>query len=302
MKHIVFFFLALLLPFYSIAANPGLTPVGFVNDYAAMLSPEFAQSLEQDLQKFEKQTGNEITVVTIDSLNADSIEDYAVTLFKQWGIGKKGKDDGLLLLIVKTDRQVRIEVGYGLEPIITDGRAGRIIRDDIAPAFQEGNVDTGVRQAIGSIKRYILAGQPEAPQEAVRDTLSRALPGIFDNQFTFFLMIIGVIYAINFMARTKSMWAGGVLGGALGIFLGWLFISIVLGAFLFVAFGGLGLLLDYVLSRNYQQRKAKGLPTDFWSSRGGFWGGGFGGGSFGGGGFGGFGGGSSGGGGASGKW
>lgn len=291
--------IVIITPFI-VLANHGLTPVGFVNDYAALLSPQVKESLETDLDVFEKQTGSEIAVVTIPSLEGESIEEYALTLFEEWNIGKEVQDNGLLLLIAKEDRAIRIEVGYGLEAHITDGRAGRIIRDDITPAFQEGNYDEGVKKGVKSITTFILAGEPEQPQEQVQDTISRVLPWIFDNQFSFFLFIFLLIYAVNYMARTKSIWAGGLFGGGLGAFLGWLFLSGMLGVFLFFALGGFGLLLDYLFSRNYRERKAKGLPVDFWSSRGGFWGGGFGGGS--GGGFGGFGGGSSGGGGASGRW
>ncbi|MBI3335214.1 MAG: TPM domain-containing protein [Candidatus Portnoybacteria bacterium] len=268
-------------------------PSGFVNDFASILSPEFRASLEQDLQDFEKETDAEIAVATISSLEGEPIEDFAVKLFEEWGIGKKEKNNGVLLLIAKDEREVRLEVGYGLEPYITDGRAGRIIRDEITPHFRNGAYDEGVKEAVGKIKNYILKAEPETRQEAVREQLRETLPLLFATRGGFFFLAFILIYLSSFLARSKSFWLGGVLGGGVGAFLGWLLASLILGAALFFVFGIFGLLLDFLLSRNYQTRKTRGLPLGFWGSGGGFRGGG---------GFGGFGGGLSGGGGASGRW
>ena len=271
-------------------------PSGLVNDFAQMLSPAYRASLENDLQNFEKQTGAEITLATIDSLGDSTIEDRAAKIFQEWGIGKKHKDNGVLLLIAKEERQARIEVGYGLESYITDGRAGEIIRSDIVPNFREGNYDEGIRSAISSIKNYILKAEPETTQEAIRTSIRSVIFQFFATQVGFFLFIFFLLYIANFLGRSQSIWLGGVIGGFFGIVIGWLFISLISGIIFTPLLAGIGLFLDSVLSRNYQKRKASGLPTGFWISGGGFNGGG------GGGGFGGFGGGSSGGGGASGKW
>ena len=120
-------------------------PIGFVNDFAEIFSNGFKSKLEKDLSDFEKETSTEIAVVTIRSLKADSIDNYAVRLFEQWKIGKKDKDNGLLLLIAKNERKIKIEVGYGLEPVVTDGRAGRIIRAEMRPAFKKGNYEQLVK-------------------------------------------------------------------------------------------------------------------------------------------------------------
>lgn len=276
-------------------ADHALEPQGFVSDFAVMLSPQFRAELEQNLKQFETEKGAQIAVVTIENLGSIPIEDFAVHLFKEWGIGKKGHDNGILLLIAKEDREARIEVGYGLEPFITDGRAGRIIREKIIPNFKLEAYDEGTREAVNVIKEYIVLGEPETGQEVVREGIKQVLPAFFGSDVGFFLLAFLGIYFFDFFARSKSFWAGGVFGGALGAFLGWLFISFLLGAGLVIALGLLGLLLDLVLSKNYQTRKAKGLPLGFWASGGGFRGGR-------GGGFGGFGGGMSGGGGASGRW
>src|SRR3989344_4385276 len=108
-----------MLPLFLALAT--LNPIGHANDFAQILQPETVTSLEQTLADFEARTGSEIAIVTIDTHGLDeTIETYAEKLFQQWGIGKEKQDNGLLLLIARDDREMRIEVGYGLEPIITD--------------------------------------------------------------------------------------------------------------------------------------------------------------------------------------
>jgi uncharacterized protein len=270
-------------------------PTGFVNDYAKLFSADYSTKLESQLSDFEKQTGNEITIVTVENMGGLDIESYAVKLFEQWKIGKKGSDNGLLLLVAKDEREVRIEVGYGLEPYITDGRAGEIIRNQITPEFKKGDYEAGVEAGINQIKSYIANKDVGPPQVSESFNIAKLL---FNSKSIIFLIIIGS-YIAGFLGRSKEIWPGGVLGAVLGAVVGvilWSVIGLVIGA---VAMGFLGLFFDFILSRNYQDRIKKGLPTNWWSSGGGFRsGGGWGGG----GGFGGFGGGSSGGGGASGRW
>ena len=142
-----------------------LVPTGHVNDFAHLLRPETVDNLETILKDFETNTGAEIAVVTIDTHGPDeTIETYAVKLFEQWKIGKEKEDNGLLLLVSRDDREMRIEVGYGLEPIITDIESGRIIREVLTPAFQEGQYDAGVEHAITRIIDDI--GRGEAPPNA----------------------------------------------------------------------------------------------------------------------------------------
>lgn len=264
-------------------------PVGYVNDFAQILSPSYRQSLEQELNDFKNETTAEIAVVTIESLEGGSIEDYAVRLFEDWKIGKKEKDNGLLILIAKEDRKIRIEVGYGLEPVITDGRAGRIIREKMQPAFREDNYDQGVDLAVKQIEEYIRSGEPPTGTEAAQEKAAAALP----------LIIFGgiiLIYISSFLARSKRFWPGGVIGGVIGGILGLIIGTIISLVLLAIGLGLFGLLLDYILSKNYKKLKKAKKPTGFWGSWGGFSGGG------GGGGFGGFGGGRSGGAGATGGW
>lgn len=290
-KFFTFSLLGLFLVALPVLAQDFPQSTGYVNDFGQLLSTSFRQELETDLQNFEKETTVEIAVVTIESLGDTYLEDYAVRLFEDWEIGKKEKDNGLLILVAKEDRKIRIEVGYGLEPIITDGRTGKVIREQMTPAFKKGDYDQGIELAVGEIKGYIRSGEP--PQEEVVEIAEET------SSFISFLIIIFFIfvYFSSFFARTKSFWAGGVLGGILGLISGVIIGSFIASILSAIGLGSLGLIFDYILSKNYKNLKKGKKKTGFFSSWGGFSGGGGRGG-----GFGGFGGGSSGGGGASGGW
>ncbi len=115
-----------LLPFLAFGYVSQGVPKGFVSDFAGMFTLEQRISLEDKLAEFQRATGSEIAVVTIKSLEGDTIENFAVELFAEWGIGQFKMDNGVLFLISKDDRKVRIEVGYGLEPHLTDARTSAI--------------------------------------------------------------------------------------------------------------------------------------------------------------------------------
>ncbi len=290
----------IILPAFNVPAAaqnfPELT--GYVNDNAGLLSPQSKSELEAKLAQLEKDTTAQVFVATVKSLEGDSIEDYASRLFERWKIGQKDKDNGVLFLVALDDRKMRIEVGYGLEPVITDGRAGRIRDDDVLPLFKSNDYDGGIKAGVASIEKYIRDGTPPAPLE---ENPVKSMLGDFI--FVFFILSIITIYLSGFMARSKNVWMGGIWGAIAGVIMG---LSIGGIAALIAApliFAGLGLGTDWVLSRNYQKLKDAGKSTDWHKTGGGFWGG-FGGGSGGGfgGGFGGGGGGMSGGGGASGGW
>jgi uncharacterized protein len=293
---------ALALPFATSLVGAQNFPdyMGYVNDYAGLLSPAAKTQLDARLTQLEKDTTAEVAVVTVKSLEGDSVDDYAVRLFEKWKIGKKGKDNGVLFLVALDDRKMRIEVGYGLEPVITDGRAGRIRDNDVIPRFKQGDYEGGILAGVDSIEKYVRDGTPPAPLEEnpVKSALGDSVAVLF------FLSMI-TIYLSGFMARSKNVWLGGLWGAAAGAVLGLTIGGLAALVISTLFFTGLGLLTDFILSRNYQSALANGKDTDWHKTGGGFWGsGGFGGGGGGGGGggFGGFGGGGSGGGGASGGW
>src|SRR5512136_1845270 len=117
---------------------------GRVTDDAQILSEETIKLLSESLKAHEERTTNQIAILTIPTLSGESIEDYAVRVFKEWKLGQKGKDNGILMVVVPNDRRMRIEVGYGLEGTMTDAMAGRIIRNIMTPKFKKGDYDGGI--------------------------------------------------------------------------------------------------------------------------------------------------------------
>lgn len=291
----IFLLFALAGRLFTIQALSFPEPGDFVNDFAQVLSAQTRDELEQKLVQLEEETTVEIAVVTVSSLNDTTIEDYAVRLFEDWEIGKKGQDNGALLLVVPNEREVKIEVGYGLEPILTDSKAGRVIREVIIPRFKEDDYGQGIVNGVDAVIKIV----QNKEADAVDDSSNTSETSIDDSVGT--LLFIGAMiltYFSAFWARSKRIWPGGIVGAILGGVLGWVTFAVLAKARLFaLIFGVFGLILDTILSKNYRQRKQSGLPTSWFRSGGGFWSGG--GPSRG---FGGFGGGRSGGGGATGKW
>jgi len=142
--------LLVLLPLsmgFTVPKNPG---DDFAFDATATLSDETRQTIRATNQQIAS-TGAQVAVAVIPSLGTDSIEEAALEIFRTWGIGSRSKNNGVLLLIAKEDRKLRIEVGYGLEGAITDAMAGRIIRDIIAPRFKQDDYDGGVLDGFNAI-------------------------------------------------------------------------------------------------------------------------------------------------------
>jgi len=148
---IVNFFIVLFLFFDFILASNIPFLYSRVNDYAEILSGETKIKLEKKLENFEKETSNQIAILTIPSLEGEDIESYANKVFNYWKLGQKRKDNGVLLVISVNDRKLRIEVGYGLEGVLTDALASQIIRKEITPHFKNGNYDHGVENGIKAI-------------------------------------------------------------------------------------------------------------------------------------------------------
>ena len=124
---------------------------GRVNDTAGMLSESSRQSLETKLKDFEARTGHQAAVLTIPSLEGAPIEDFSLKVSRTWALGQKGRNDGVLFLISKNDRKLRIEVGHGLEGNIPDALAGRIIRDVVVPKFKTGDYNGGIAAGVDAI-------------------------------------------------------------------------------------------------------------------------------------------------------
>ncbi len=150
--------LILLTAFVLLGADvPYLT--GRVTDNAQILSSETQRLLTDTLKAHEKRTGNQIAILTLRTLDGESIEGYADRVFKEWKLGEKGKDNGILIIVVPNDRRMRIEVGYGLEGIMTDLMAGRIIRDVITPKFKNGDYNGGIINGAQAVIKVLEGGQ-----------------------------------------------------------------------------------------------------------------------------------------------
>lgn len=257
--------LAALAPNHALAAMPP-APQGPIYDEAQLLPPDQEAQLDQRLREYNKRTGNAVIVATVNSLEGESIERYATRLFETWGIGGKERDAGVLLLVAPTERKVRIEVGYGLHPWITDILSGRIIRKEITPRFKAGDMPGGILAGVDAIIQQLDRSPTDAKAIAEAAAAEQAQRGSGDGVgiggVIFWIMLI-VFLTLMFGRRRRGYRRSGIDPG------------IILWGISEIA-----------------HHAARG-------DRGGGFGGGI---DFGGGGFGGFGGGMSGGGGASGDW
>lgn len=263
-----------------------------VVDQTNTLTPEQKSIIATKIADERKVTGNQIAVLVIPSLDGDVLENYSLNVAREWGIGQDERDSGVLLLVVKDDRRLRIEVGYGLEGALPDIRANQIIRDRITPAFKAGDYFGGIQSGVDGI---ILAIHNEVDPNLAQESQGMSWAN-FPWEFAIFIGFMIFSWLGSMLARTKSWWAGGVIGGALGVIAGLLFGFLFIGIAAVIVLTILGLLLDKAVSANYRSHASHGEAPSWWA------GGPYIGGGGSGGGFGGFGGGGFGGGGASGDW
>lgn len=263
---------------------PALT--GRVVDEAGILSPQFESEISAQLAAHEQATTNQLVIVTLKSLDGYEISDYANRLFRHWGIGQKDKNNGVLLMVAPTERKMRIEVGYGLEGVMTDAISRDIIERVIKPPFQQGNYEQGLRAGATAILAA-LGGEYRAappPPTAARDgegVFGLLFAALFAGQFLFGTLIRRSSLGTRLATATGF---GAVAGVVAWLIVGLVMIGVVIGVvvffFMLLAVGRAG---------------PGGFGGGSWGGSGGGWSGGGGGGFSGGGG-------SSGGGGASGGW
>ena len=284
----LFFILFLLLLPWTVCALDVPQLSAHVNDYAGMLSPAAKQELERSLTDFERSDSTQIVVLTIPTLGGENLEEFSIKVAEAWRIGQKGVDNGVIFLIAKEERQIRIEVGRGLEGKMTDLVSGRIIRGEISPRFKTGDIDDGVIAGVSAIMAVAKGEYKAAPRDLQQG--KKSIHPIFT-------LVIFLLVACVFLGAISRVLGG--LAGAVGLpiiaFLAFpglaLLIVVVLGVVGFL----LGLFLTFLFGGG-----GRGGGGGFFG--GPFLGGGFGGGGFGGGGGFSGGGGDFGGGGASGDW
>ena len=188
---------------------------GRVVDEAALMSRKQAHQLTQQLAAFEKRSGIQLVVVSVDSLDGETIEEYGYQLGRHWGIGQKGKNNGVLLLIAQDERKVRIEVGYGLEGALPDAIAANIIQTRILPAFKRGDMVAGVVAGSQSIMKA-LAGEYQPVEQPKSDSDG--------GPWLFILVVIAMIVLHNLRGggggpggrRRAAYMAGGFGAGSFG--------------------------------------------------------------------------------------
>jgi len=191
--------------------------VGRVNDFANVIDPATEAEIDRQLDQLEQKTTSEIAVATIRSLDGMSSTDYANRLFKEWGVGQAKLDNGVLVVIAIDDRDMAIEVGYGLEGVLPDGLAGQVIRDDFTPRFKEGDYSGGIKNGVTHLVTIVEKHQVLTPEEIAKLNASNG------ESIPYFIIIpfFGVFVTIGFSMlglgfRTKSgfpVMFGGLFGG-----------------------------------------------------------------------------------------
>jgi len=260
---------------------------GFVNDFAGVIDTATKEKLEGLCRSLEQKTSAEMAIATVQSVEPLDPKEYAVALFKKWGIGKKGKDNGLLLLLAMDQKRIEIEVGYGLEGIIPDAKAGEILDRYVIPSFKEGKFGEGLYNGAEAIAGIIAQSSDQTLEAEYQGPAKQSESG---KKKFYFPTIIAAIVIIILFAIFASGLAAGLFGAIFGAIWGFVFAGII-GAII-------GAIVGFVLS--YIQFPG---GDGFGGGGGGFWGDmGGGGWGEGGGGFGGFGGGGSGGGGSGRNW
>lgn len=180
-------------------------PPRLVNDFAGFLTPTEVANLEEKLLNYEKTSSTQITIVTITSLGPYEVAQYATGLAHEWGVGQKGKDNGVLILASKNDRKINISVGYGLEGALTDIMCGRIIRNEITPEFKRGRFYSGFDKAADAI---IAATKGEYKAEEDYHHGKKPVPPIVT--IFFIIMIVVIVLAIS---KGGGNGGGGYMSG-----------------------------------------------------------------------------------------
>ena len=281
---------------------------GFVHDFAGVLTEPQRDALAQRVRELQTKSGAELAVVTIKSLEGGEIDDFANKLFNRWHIGQKGKDNGVLLLVAVDDHKARIEVGYGLEPVIPDVLAGRILSEELFPQFRNGQYFEGLNRTVQRLAAIIERGEPPSKTEMVLSSAfhpaqaslnAQVVATVFLSVFVMFGMFL-IGGAVG--ARDASAVSFGVFKSGIPMFMAFSMgglapkVLVPLGIVMF----GVGIIKGRAKPEVFSNMGGKGS----YGGGGGYYGGSSwgGGGGFSCGGGGGFGGGSSGGGGASGGW
>lgn len=236
MKKVVPFFTILLLLTFGLelpAKTQFPQPAGAVNDFASVIPEPYRKKMENLSLEVLQKTGTSIVTATIESIGDDTVETYANELYRNWGIGKKGEDKGVLILLALQERRVKIETGYGVEGILPDGLVGQILDDSVIPYFKKGQYGEGLYNGLVSVSQVIakdagveISGEYTAVKQVRKRAASRLglVPFLFFLLFLFFFLGPS-IWPWLFLSgmggrggRYRSGFGGGVGGGGFGSF------------------------------------------------------------------------------------
>jgi uncharacterized protein len=206
----LFVLLALFATIPAVALEVPDRPDGRITDRTGTLSPREVAVLDQKLEAFEKETTNQIAVLLIPSLQEEILEDFSIRLGEKWKIGQKGRNNGAILLIVKNERKIRIEVGYGLEGALPDALAGSIIRNEIGPRFKEGRFYTGIEAGLNAI---IAATKGEYRPVKKNPRSSQGLPLWVP---LLLILVFGFFMVMSAIGRKRHYHSGGSGGWTTG--------------------------------------------------------------------------------------
>lgn len=264
MRQIAFSLLLFLLQVVSALAVDVPKLQGRVTDLAGILTPDQAAALDVKLQSLETTDSTQIAVLIIPSLEGDSLEGFTLRVVESWKLGQKGTDNGALLFVSVNDHKLRIEVGYGLEQVLTDAASSQIIRNEIAPRFRAGDFYGGIDAGITGITQ-VVRGVYRAPSSEYRETRPK--------RGAFFNLLIVFLFPLLWILSVTGKWGGGILGAGAGLLLPYTLLHWSLPVALFggIAGGILGIFMGALV------RGAASAAGG--SSRGGssgpfFWGGG----------------------------
>lgn len=202
--------LALLLALTAIAASPPALAApkfpalsGRIVDEASILPAQTEAELAGKLEKLEKQTGRQLVVVTVASLQSYEIEDYGYQLGRAWGIGDSKTDTGVLLIVAPNERRVRVEVGYGLEPVLTDAFASTLLQKDVLPAFRQNRVAEGVVAGVDALVAHLSLPRAEA-ETLARSPASGDAPTDLISLGFFLLVLMWIAFGFLGAARGRG--------------------------------------------------------------------------------------------------
>ncbi len=192
---------------------------GHVNDYANVLTAGEESELENYLMDFERSNSAQVALLTIKSLKGENLEDYSLRVVDEWKLGVKGRDNGVLLLISMQEKKMRIEVGYGVEGVLTDAKSGYIIRTIIVPAFKQGNFSSGIAGGLSAIMDTISKDLIITDEEIAQ---SRKASGKRKSQIPFGFIIFVLMMVFGRLGRGRrggfltAMLLGSMLNGGSG--------------------------------------------------------------------------------------